>query len=76
MDESPPIDLSRIADETGFTREQVETLLKVQQFRSSVDIAEALALAGVLMYEDVIWYLGSFLMGDREVMAMVSNNEI
>lgn len=57
-----------IAVELGFlTREQVETLVKIQEFRTTADIAEALALAGVTSCEDVTQYLGAFLLHDREL---------
>ena len=54
------------------TRQQVEALVKIQEFRTSAGIAEALALAGVLACEDAVQYLGAFLVRDREVEAMMS----
>ncbi len=62
-----------IAVELGFlTRDQVETLAKIQEFRMSAHIAEALALAGTISYEDAGTYLGAFLMRDREVAAIMA----
>lgn len=62
-----------IAVELGaLTRHQVETLLKTQEFRTSACIAESLALAGVLSHEQAVLELGSFLVRDREVEAMIS----
>jgi len=63
----------QIAVELEFlTEEQVEILVKIQEFRTSADISEALALAGVLSCEDTARYLGAFLVRDREVAAMMS----
>lgn len=62
-----------IAVELGFlTNKQVEILVKVQEFRTSADISEALALSGVLSYEDAARYLGVFLVRDREMAEMMS----
>jgi len=62
-----------IAVELGIlSRQQVESLVKIQEFRTSACIAEALALAGVLSCEDAVQYLGAFLVRDREVAAMMS----
>lgn len=62
-----------IAIELGaLTRHQVETLLKTQEFRTSARIAESLALAGILSHEQAVHQLGSFLVRDREVEAMIS----
>jgi len=54
------------------TREQVETLIKIQEFRTSSEIAEALSLGGVLAVEDAARYLGFFLMRDKEMLALIS----
>ena len=63
-----------IAIKLGFlTPEEVQTLLKIQEFRTPSYIAEALALAGILSWEDAVRYLGTFLMRDREVIAMISD---
>jgi len=62
------------AVELGFlTPKDVETLVKVQEFRVMEEITEALALAGVLSFEDATWNLAYYLIGDREVMEMMSN---
>jgi hypothetical protein len=62
-----------IAVNLGFlTHEQVQILIKIQEFRTSSEIAEALALSGVLSVEDAGRYLGAYLMRDREVLAMMS----
>ncbi|HSW45133.1 MAG TPA: hypothetical protein VLM89_06140 [Phycisphaerae bacterium] len=53
-------------------REQVETLVKIQELRISGSIAEALALAGVVAFEDTAQYLGAFLVRDREVEEMMA----
>jgi hypothetical protein len=56
----------------GFlTVQQVDVLVKIQEFRTSSEIAEALALSQVITIEDAAKYLGAFLLRDREVMAMV-----
>ncbi|MBI4581987.1 MAG: hypothetical protein HY718_19975 [Planctomycetes bacterium] len=63
-----------IAISLGFlTPEQVRTLIKIQEFRAASVLAEALALAGVLRYEDAVRYLGAFLAGDEELISMVAN---
>lgn len=56
------------------TQEQVDVLIKIQEFRTSSEISEALALAQVLSIEDAAKYLGSFLLRDRELVSMVSDN--
>ena len=62
-----------IAVELGILPQgQVETLVKIQEFRTSACITEALALASVLSCEDAVQYLGAFLVRDREVEAMMS----
>lgn len=62
-----------IAVEMGFLQPaQVQTLIKIQELRAAVAICEALALAGVLSYEKAVRYLGAWLAGDAEVMAMIS----
>jgi len=55
------------------TREQVDNLVKIQEFRAAADITEALALGGVLSVEDAGRCLGSYLVGDHEVIAMMSD---
>ena len=61
-----------IAVELGFlTPEQVETLVKIQEFRVGAQISEALALAGVLSCEESIQYLGAYLVRDRELIEMM-----
>jgi hypothetical protein len=63
----------QIAVELGFLADQqVETLIKIQEFRAAANIAECLALGGVLSFEDAAQYLGAFLVRDREVEAMMS----
>jgi len=63
-----------IAIALGFlTLEQAETLAKIQEFRTSAEIAEALALSQIISIEEAAQYLGSFLLRDREVMAIVTN---
>lgn len=63
-----------IAVELGcLTETQVDTLVLIQQFRSSQDIAEALALAGVMSMEDAARHLGAFLVRDREIAAMLAD---
>jgi hypothetical protein len=65
-----------IAIELGFLKpKQVETLVKIQEFRAAVAICEALALANVLRYEEAFRYLGVWLAGDDEVMAMISGTD-
>ncbi len=52
-----------IAMEMGMLRrEQVETLLRVQQVRGATDTAEALALSGVCSLEDTLKHLSQFLL--------------
>jgi hypothetical protein len=63
-----------IAIELGFvTEQQVETLIKIQQSRVTIDIAEALALAGVMPYEDAVRHMATFLLRDQEVETMINN---
>jgi hypothetical protein len=63
-----------IAAELGFLAHvQVDTLVKIQEFRAAGNIAECLALAGVLSFEDAAQYLGAYLVRDREVEAMLSD---
>ena len=45
-------------------REQVETLLRVQQVRGATDTAEALALSGVCSVEDTLKQLSRFLLAE------------
>ena len=62
-----------IAVELGFLAHgQVNTLVKIQEFRAAGNIAECLALAGVLSFEDAAQCLGAFLVRDCEVEAMIS----
>lgn len=64
-----------IAISLGFlTAVQAETLIKIQEFRTSAEIAEALALAQIMSIEEAAQYLGAFLIRDREVMEMVSDD--
>ena len=64
-----------IAVEMGYlSRDQVNKLVKVQEFRAAADITEALALGGVFSVEDANRCLGSYLVGDREVIAMMSDD--
>lgn len=48
------------------TRDHVEMLLRVQQLRGAVEIAEALALSGLCEVDEVLAQLGSFLTRIRE----------
>ncbi len=65
-----------IAVEMGFLKpDQVETLIRIQEFRATVAICEALALAGVLTHEKAFRYLGTWLAGDDEVIAMISGTD-
>jgi hypothetical protein len=62
-----------IAVSLGFlTAAQVDLLVKIQEFRAACAITEALALSDVLGYEDSVRYLGAFLAGDAEVVAMMA----
>ena len=45
-------------------REQVETLLRIQQVRGATDTAEALALSGVCSVEDTLKQLSQFLVSE------------
>ena len=51
--------------------EQVDNLVKIQQFRTGAQITEALVLGSVLSFGDAVQYLGGFLLRDREVMKMM-----
>jgi hypothetical protein len=52
-----------IAVELGFlTQQQVDVLLQIQEFRSSAEIVEDLALAGVLPLQDGVRQLGAALL--------------
>ena len=53
------------------TREQVETLVRIQELRLAADVTETLALGEVCSYEDSVRYLGAFLVRDCEVAAMM-----
>jgi hypothetical protein len=62
-----------IAVEMGFlAREQVERLVKIQEFRAAAEVGEALALAGALSCEDMARYLGAFLLRDHEVFEVMA----
>lgn len=62
-----------IAVELGcLKREQVDLLVAVQEFRASAAAAEALALAGVLSWDDAVRYLGAFLAHDDETAALLA----
>jgi len=64
-----------IAVEMGaVTADQVDTLVKIQEFRTAVAICEALALAGTLRCEEAFRYLGTYLAGDEEMLAMISQD--
>lgn len=64
-----------LAVEMGFLdRKQVQTLLKIQELRSATEVAEGLALAGLFSIEDMAGYLGAFLLRDREVLEMLTND--
>jgi hypothetical protein len=64
-----------IAVDRGFlTQQEVDTLIKIQEFRVAADIAESLALAGVMTCEDAVQYLGSYLIRDHEVAAMIADH--
>ena len=59
----------------GFlTPAEVEHLVRIQDFRAAAAICEALILGDVLVCEDAFRYLGTFLAGDREVLAMIAEN--
>lgn len=63
-----------IAIELGFvTQQQVETLVKIQQSRIPTDIAEVLALAGVMSCEDAVRHMATFLLRDQEVGSTINN---
>jgi hypothetical protein len=65
-----------IATEMGvLTAEQVQTLIKIQEFRTASAICEALSLAGVLPCEDAFRYLGAYLAGDEEMLAMLTQRD-
>lgn len=62
-----------IAIRLGFlTAEQVETLVKIQEFRTAVSITEALALAGIIKYEDAVRYLGRYFTHDEEILDIMA----
>ena len=59
---SPDTRFGDVVVEMGFlTRDQVETLLAIQRFRQSMDLAERLAVAGVLPLRQAASALGEFL---------------
>jgi len=51
------------------THEQVAALMKIQDFRLSAEVAEALALSGILPIEDAAVHLSSYFTRDRESVA-------
>lgn len=55
------------------TEQQVSALVKIQEFRVPADITEALALGGVLSVEDATRYLGTYLVSDQEMAAMMAD---
>jgi hypothetical protein len=64
-----------IAVRMGFlTAKQVDLLVKIQEFRAAVAITEALALAGVLKYEDAVRYLGTYFSQDDEILSVIAND--
>lgn len=56
-------------DKEMLTTAQVETLLYIQHFRSAVETAEALALAGVCPAERLVVHLGRFLSKPQAVVS-------
>jgi hypothetical protein len=64
----------QIAVELGFlTQQQVETLVKIQQSRVPTDIAEVLALAGVMSCEDAFRHVATYTLEDQEVEAIIND---
>lgn len=62
-----------VATELGFlTEQQVETLIKIQQARVPTDIAEVLALAGVLSCEEATQHVATYFLRDHEAEAMIN----
>lgn len=51
------------------SHEQVAALMKIQDFRLSAEVAEALALSGILPIEDAALHLSSYFTRDRESVA-------
>jgi hypothetical protein len=63
-----------IAVSMGFlSSAQVETLIKIQEFRVAGAVVEALALAGVLSYEDAVRYVGAYFAADEEILSIIAN---
>ncbi len=63
-----------IAVELGFLKDsQVETLIKIQKARVPTDIAEVLALAGVMTCDDAVRHVATFFLKDQEVETMVQD---
>ncbi len=54
------------------TRSQVDTLINVQDLRASVVLAEVLALAQVVSFDEVVRSLGAYLACDAEVASILS----
>ncbi len=54
------------------TGEQVDVLVKIQEFRTSCEIAEVLALSHAMTIEDAARHVGAFLTRDREANAMAA----
>jgi hypothetical protein len=52
------------------TRAQLDALLRVQQMRYSVEIAEALALSGLQPVEEIMVHLGEFLSKSTNLQAV------
>ncbi len=74
--EFPDRRFGEIAVELGcLTPQQVDTLVKIQEFRAPADIAEALALGGVLSVEDAGRYFGTYLVRDQEMAAMMADEQ-
>ena len=64
-----------IAVRLGFmTEEQVDTLISIQQFRSYAEITEAIVLANLVNYDDAVQTLGAFVVGDSEIMEVMTGN--
>lgn len=63
-----------IAIRMGYlTEEHVQTLVRIQEFRTAVAIMEALTLAKVFRYEDAIRYLGCYFTHDDEILDVITN---
>ncbi|MEW6250799.1 MAG: hypothetical protein AB1716_09135 [Planctomycetota bacterium] len=57
-------------DKGLLTQAQVDTLLAVQRLRAATEVAEALALAGLVPVEELVQHLGHFL-SERAPLATV-----